>query len=79
MKVTKIPIIFGALGPIPQELVKGLEDIELRDQVGTTQTTVFLESARIQRKVLLNWGDLLYLKPQWETISQHSSEKLSKE
>ena len=39
MKVTVIPIIVGALGTIPKGLVKGLEDLEIRGQVETIQTT----------------------------------------
>ena len=30
MKVMMIPIVFGALGTIPKELVKGLEDLKMR-------------------------------------------------
>ena len=30
MKVTVIPIVVGALGTIPKELVKGLEDLKIR-------------------------------------------------
>ena len=49
MKVTVIPFVIGALGTIPESLVKGLE--EIRGQVDTIRTTT-LRSARILRRVL---------------------------
>ena len=52
MKVTVIPIVVGALGTISKGLVKELQDLEIREQEGTIQTTAFLRSARIQRRVL---------------------------
>ena len=52
MKVMVIPIVIGALGTIPKELVKGLDDLEIRGQVETIQTTALLRSARILRRVL---------------------------
>ena len=36
----------------PQGLVKGLEDLEIRGQVDTIQTTDLLRSPRIPRRVL---------------------------
>ena len=30
-----IPIVTGALGTIPQKLVKGLDDLEIREQAET--------------------------------------------
>ena len=52
IKVIMIPIVFGALGTIPKGLVKGLEDLGIRGQVETIQTTASLTSARILRRVL---------------------------
>ena len=52
MKVTVIPIVIGSLGTVPKELLKGLEDLEIRGQVQTIQTTVLLRSARILRRAL---------------------------
>ena len=52
MKVTVIPLIIGLLGTISKVLVKGLEDLEIRGQVETIQTTALLRPARILRKVL---------------------------
>ena len=39
MKVMVIPIVIGALGTIPKGLVKGLENLEIRGQGLTIQTT----------------------------------------
>ena len=52
MKVTVIPIVIGALGTVTEELVQGLEDLEIRGRVETIQTTALLRSARILRRVL---------------------------
>ena len=52
MKMTVIPIVIGALGIIPKEWVKGPEDLEIREQGETIQTTALLRSARILRRVL---------------------------
>ena len=51
MKVTVIPVIIGALGTIPKCLVKGQEDVKIRRQEETTQTTALLRSARIPKTV----------------------------
>ena len=45
LKVTVIPIKICALGTIPKILVKGLEDLEIRGQVETIQSTASLRSA----------------------------------
>ena len=69
MKVTIVPIGIGALGTIIKGLLKGLEDLEFGGRVETIQTTALLRTARILRRVLETWGDLLSLKLQWKTIS----------
>ena len=76
MKVTIIPIVIGAFGTVTKGLLKGLEDLEVGDQVETTQTTALLKTARILRRVLETWGDWLSLKLQWKTISLRWYEKL---
>ena len=68
MRVMIIPIVIDTLGTVTQELLKGLKDLEIRGQVETNQTTTLLRSARILRRVLETWGDLLLLKLQWKTI-----------
>ena len=69
MKVTIIPIVIGALVTVAKRLLKGLEDFEDAGGVETIQTTALLRTARILRRVLETWGDLLSLKLQWNTIS----------
>ena len=69
MKVTILPIVIGVLGAVTEGLLKGLDDLEVGGRVETIQTTALLRTARILRKVLETWGDLLSLKLQWKTIS----------
>ena len=76
MKVTIIPIVIGAFGTVTKGLLKGLEDLEVGGRVETIQTTVLLKTARILRRVLETWGDLLSLNFQWKTNSLRWWEKL---
>ena len=69
MKVTIVPIVIGALGTVTKGLLKGLGDLEIGRRVETIQTTALWRTARILRRVLETWGDLLSLKLQWNTIS----------
>ena len=69
MKVTIILIVIGAFGTLTKGLLKGLEDLEVGRGVETIQMIALLRTARIQRRVLETWGDLLSLKLQWKTIS----------
>ena len=69
MKVTIIPIVIGAFGMVTKGLLKGLKDLEVGGRVETIQTTALLKTARILRKVLDTWGDLLSLNLQWKIIS----------
>ena len=52
MKLTIIPIMIGAFGTVAKELLKGLEDLEVGGRVETIQTTAFLKTDRILRRVL---------------------------
>ena len=52
MKVTFIAIVIGALGMVKKELIKGMEDMDIRRQEDIVQTTTLLRSARILRRVL---------------------------
>ena len=52
MKVKVIPLVVGALGTILPKLVKLQENLEIKGQVKTIQTTVLLRSARILKRVL---------------------------
>ena len=62
MKVTIVPIVIGAFSTITKGLLKGLEDLEVAGWVKTVQTTTLLRTARILRRVLEIWWDLLSLK-----------------
>ena len=76
MKVIIIPIVIGAFGMVTKGLLKGLEDLEVGGQIETIQTTALLKTARILRRVLETWGDLLSLNFRWKTISLCWCEKL---
>ena len=52
MRVKMIPIVVGALGTVPINLEKRLEELEIRGRIETIQTTALLQSARIPRRVL---------------------------
>ena len=47
----------GALGTVTEGLVTGQKDLKIRGRVKTIQTTLFLRSAWILRRVLETWGD----------------------
>ena len=66
MKVTIIPIVIGAFGTVTKGLLKGQEDLEVGGRVETIQTTALLKTARILRRVLETWGDLLSLNLLWK-------------
>ena len=53
-----------------------LEELEIRRRIKTIQLKAFLKSARILRRVLETWGDLLSL--QWGTTSKNCYEKLKR-
>ena len=69
MKVTIVPIVIGTLGTITKGLLKGLDDLEVGGRVETIQTAALLRTARILRRVLETWVDLLSLRLQWKTIN----------
>ena len=78
MKVTIIQIVIGALGIGTKGLVKGQEGFEIKERMETIQTTALLRSARILRRVLETWWNLLSLKLQknhqltlvWKTLKE---------
>ena len=61
MKVTIVPIVIGAFRTVTKGLLKSLEDLEVGGRVETIQTTELLKTARILRRVVETWGDLLSL------------------
>ena len=62
MKMMFIPIVIGALGTV--SLMTG----RLGNKMSWDHSHYYI-MARILRKVLETWGDLLSLKLQWKTIS----------
>ena len=68
MKVTIKPIVIGVFCTFTKRLQKGLKDLKLGVRGETNQTTTLMRTARILRRVLETWGDLLSLKLQWKTI-----------
>ena len=50
--MTIVPVVIGAFGTVTKGLLKGLEDLEVGGRVETIQTTAFLKTARILRRVL---------------------------
>ena len=50
-------------------IYKELEKLEITGRVETIQITALLRSARILRRVMETWEELLSLKPLWKTIS----------
>ena len=69
MKVTMIPIVIGALGRVTKGLVQGLKDLEIRGRVEKFQNTAFFSSAKILRRDVEIWWDLLSLKLLLKAIS----------
>ena len=63
------PIVIGAFDTVTKGLLKCLDDLEVGGRVETIQMTALLRTARIPRRVLETWGNLLSLKLQWKTIS----------
>ena len=61
MKVTIIPIVIGVVGTVTKGLINGLEDLGVGGRMETIQTTILEITARILRRVLETWGDLLSL------------------
>ena len=62
MKLTIIPIVIGAFGTVTKGLFEGLKDLEVGARVEIIQTTALLRTARMLRRVLETWGNLLSLK-----------------
>ena len=62
MKVIIVPIVIGAFRTVTKGLLKGLGDLKVSGQVETIQMTALLRTARILKRILGTWGDLLSLK-----------------
>ena len=69
MRVTIVSIVIDTFCTMTKGLLKGLEDLEVGGRVGRTiQMTALLRTARILKRVLEAWGDLLSLKLFWKNI-----------
>ena len=75
MKVRIVPIVIGAFGTVTEGLLKNQGDSEFGGRTETIQTKALLKTARILRKVLETWGDLLSLNLKWKTISVSKKRK----
>ena len=65
-----------SFGRMTNGLLKGPEDLSVGSLGETIQTTELLKTARILRRVLEIWGDLLLLNLKWKTISIHWCQNL---
>ena len=74
MSVTVIPMVVGALGLVSKGLEGRLVELEIKGRVKTILTTALSRMPRI----LTSPGDLLSLRIQWKTTSQHWCEKYSR-
>ena len=61
-----------------QRLAKGLQELEISGRAKTIQTTALLWLARILRRVLNSWGDLVSLRLYWKTISKGWCKKFAR-
>ena len=68
MKMTSIPIVIGAFCIVNKVLLEGLDDLDVGGWAEIIQTAALLRTARLLRRVLETWGDLLSFKLQWKTI-----------
>ena len=66
-----MPLGIDVLGTIPKGIIKikRMKDLEIREQVEIISTTELLRLARILRRVLETWEDMLSLKSQWKAIA----------
>ena len=65
MWVTVVPIVIGTLDTVSNELVKGLEDLEIRGRVETIQ----IQHVEIDQNTKKSPGDFLSLRLQRTTIN----------
>ena len=68
MKMTVISIVISALGIIPKELVKGLEDLEIIGQEETIQTVSIMKISQNTEKSL---GDLKIFAVTQTSVENH--------
>ena len=61
MRVTVKPVVVDVFRTVPKSLEKSLEESEMRIGIETLQIAALLRSARILKRVMETWGDLLSL------------------
>ena len=69
MRVRVIPVVVGTLGTVPK-MLGGIEN-----QRKNRAYLDYSRLARILRRVMEMWSDLLFLSLQWKTTSEHLHEK----
>ena len=79
MRVKLIPTVIGALETSPEAWKGGLEALEIREWIVIFQTTAKMRSARILRKVLETWRDLLSIRLQWRPPANTGVKKIHKD
>ena len=72
MRVMVMPVVVSELRMLPKSLEKELEKLKISVRIETFQTSVLIKSARILRRVLKTWGDLLSLRLQWKTTNSNT-------
>ena len=68
--MTVLAIRTSALGTFPKGLKRSLQELEIGTRTETFNSTALLRSARIQRRVLDTWGNLLSLGIKWKDHQQ---------
>ena len=69
IKMTRVPIVAAALGMLLRRQGKRLKENRDQRKNQIIQTTELLRSARILRRVLETWEDLLSLSLRWKMTS----------
>ena len=60
MEYEVIPIVIFTCGTIPKGLVRGLEELEIGDQMETILTTALLRLARILKRLAVTLIPVIY-------------------
>ena len=64
-----IRVVISGLGTIPNDFIRGLDEMEIGESTETIQNTALVRITTILRRVLGTWGDFLSLTLQWNAIS----------
>ena len=79
LEVTVLLILFRAVGTVHKNMKKNQQkkqkkkttsdELQFKRRIETIRTTALRKSARILRKVLVTWGELLSLRLEWKIVS----------